>query len=172
MVIPYEKIKRIDNRFSTAHYDQDILSGGQYAYRCDVEACPALQQVAPFAVVVNKSSGACLVSRDNDKLKLVIAGRISPQDRTYGDPLSVSLLRTVDEEVQLSGIAEPKWIGYIKDGSGYFGVGFELNVAEAVIAGQEKFWWNLDMLVKQYGLFDNWSKYVIDHYYLKNKEAH
>ena len=107
-------------------YYQIIQDNYFYKRRGDVEPDPAFKQPIAYAVIANsetkhifayqRSAGESYNEpRLRGKWSWGIGGHIDKIDESDKDPILASLLREVQEEIEIESFGDPKILGYIND---------------------------------------------------------
>lgn len=173
-------------------YETLILENFRYEPRAAVEEDPTLKQPIAYCMIVNpeksllfiyrraESEGDYAEARLRGKWSIGIGGHIDPGDLDDPNPLHASMLREIDEEIELNRFGEPRILGYINDdvdmvGKVHFGLLYiveteavfvaprSVEVAEAkmITVGE----WN-EMLGNEGITIEGWSRiatpYIVD----------
>ena len=131
-------------------YFQTIQDNYFYKRRGDVEPDSAFKQPIAYAVIANKETHHIFAyqrsvtdsyneSRLRGKWSWGIGGHIDKIDSANNDdPILASLLREINEEIDIAGFDEPRILGYINDdqtkvGAVHFGILYLLETSEKTI---------------------------------------
>ena len=122
----------------TIDYFQIIQDNYFYKRRGDVEPDPAFKQPIAYVIIANRETKHIFAyqrsatesyneSRLRGKWSWGIGGHVDKIDDEKKDPILTSLLREIDEEIDIESFDEPKILGYINDdqtevGSVHFGI--------------------------------------------------
>ena len=121
------------------YYEARILKKFTYMKRGLAEQNPAYKQPIGYSIIVNPALKQVFAyqrsshdakygeKRLQGKWSWGVGGHIDKIDTEAGNPINASMLRELDEEVELGGKAVPKILGYINDdstdvGSVHFGI--------------------------------------------------
>lgn len=139
-------------------YSKIIHDNYFYKRRGDVEPDATFKQPIAYAVIVNKETKYIFAyqraitdsyneSRLRGKWSWGIGGHIDKVDSEDQDPIVTSLLREIEEEVEIDAFDSPKILGYINDdetevGAVHFGLLYliETNSAKLKPKDQEISW--------------------------------
>lgn len=130
-------------------YFQTIQDNYFYKRRGDAEADSAFKQPIAYAVIANKETHHIFAyqrsatdsyheSRLRGKWSWGIGGHIDKIDSEDNDPILSSLLREINEEIDIASFDEPRILGYINDdqtevGAVHFGLLYLLETSEKTI---------------------------------------
>jgi len=110
-------------------YESRLLQGFAYRSREEMENDPSYKQPIGYALIVNRRARTVFAyrrsSRDGEyrekrlqgKWSWGVGGHIERCDQGNGNPIRMSMLREVGEEVGLRNPGEPEVLGYINDDS-------------------------------------------------------
>lgn len=108
-------------------YESLILNNFEWMKRSVVEQNPSYKQPVAYSAIINPFSQKIFVyqrakkdekyseKRLQGKLSCGIGGHIEKQDIENRSPISASMLRELDEEVEIIGSKKPRIVGYIND---------------------------------------------------------
>jgi predicted NUDIX family phosphoesterase len=130
-------------------YQQVILDNYFYQKRGIAEIKPEFKQPIAYCIILNKKTGNVFAyqrsvkdgeyaeKRLQGKWSWGIGGHIDKIDEENGNPIEVSLLREIDEEIQIASFDSPKVLGYINDdetevGQVHFGILYLIETNETV----------------------------------------
>ena len=181
LVVPYESAREIGDRFTAckqAGSGAALAKSGRYIFRYDAEGEPSFQQLIPYGVIRRISDKKFFVydrlagdSRLTGKKSLGIGGHVNPEDG-FENAVEAAMTRELSEEVKTSGQGPYQWIGHIRDlssaTSDHLGFVCEIWVEDASVLETQSMrgdWYTINDLYNNYGLFEGWSKYLIDFYY-------
>ncbi|MDP4012146.1 MAG: NUDIX domain-containing protein [Candidatus Nanoarchaeia archaeon] len=111
------------------NYESRILSNLKYIRRGDAEEDPSHKQPIGYALVVNPSTKKVFAyqraSKDKHytekrlqgKWSWGVGGHIDLQDSSNGNPIKISLLRELKEELEMPSNINVKTLGYVNDDS-------------------------------------------------------
>lgn len=188
-VVPYLDVVNIPDHFSKVEQDSlDWIKKGKYIFRYDAEYNTFFQQVIPYVVLTDREKERFYISRRIsgeerlvDQLSIGFGGHINPCDG-YQNPLEKCIMRELNEEVSARYIEESlSLLGTVRDLSSstndHIGVVFLKRVSnKATIKIREKDklkgkWMTMDDLYENYGAFESWGKYIIDHLYRQRQRG-
>lgn len=128
----------------TIDYERTILDNYHYEKRSLAEKDSALKQPIAYCLIINPKTkkvfaykrsskpGQYDERRLRGKWSWGIGGHIDKVDLEDDNPIRASLLREIDEEINISNMSEPKILGYINDdetsvGQVHFGLLYLIN---------------------------------------------
>lgn len=131
-------------------YQQVILDNYFYDKREIVETKPEFKQPIAYCIVLNKNTGNIFAYqrsvREGDyaeerlrgKWSWGIGGHIDRIDVENGNPIKASMLREIDEEIEIASYDAPKVLGYINDdesevGQVHFGILYLIETVSRVL---------------------------------------
>ncbi len=140
-------------------YEQIILDNYFYKNRDEVETKSQFKQPIAYCIIVNKSTndifayqrsvkeGDYSEKRLRGKWSWGIGGHIDKIDVQNGNPIEASMLREIEEEVDIHHFDKPKILGYINDdstdvGQVHFGLLFLIKTdsTKVTLKGSEAAW--------------------------------
>lgn len=186
-VVMSTDIENIDDKFSPVKHNIELWKKfdnlGHFMYRYDVEGEASVQQIIPYIVIANHNHDKVFITkriagepRLLGKLSIGCGGHINECDGTR-EVLFKAAVRELFEEVDIEITTPLQIIGYVRDKcsttNDHTGVVI-LAQSESDITVKEKdtlegLWMDLDELVNNYELFEDWGKYIIDHF-VENKK--
>jgi len=186
-IIPYANVADINDKFTRVTNEQDTIwtkydSVGKYIFRYDAEGNNAVQQLIPYILIQNESTGEFFVTkrikgepRLVDQLSLGIGGHINPCDGAR-EALFKGLVRELLEEVYIEVTTRANFVGYMRDitssTNDHFGCVFLIKAKEVRVRETDKLeglWMSIDQLEDNYFKFEGWARYIID-YISENKK--
>ena len=161
-----------------AQYDQL----GMYILRSDAEMNMAFQQLIPYVIIKNKKGDKYFVAeriagdeRLTSSYSIGFGGHIDKEDG-HKDVILNGLKRELDEELDMTSVSKPEFIGTIRDltssTADHIGFVFEVSASKVKIKETKKLrgvWMTPQELVNNYFSFEGWSKYIIDNIYSNMK---
>lgn len=181
-VVPSSLMAHIPDQFSNGSETVETLAQydqlGMYVLRSDAEMNMAFQQLIPYVVITNKKGTKYFVAEriaGDERLKSTYSagfgGHIDKEDGHHNVILN-GLKRELDEELDMTSVSEPKFVGTIRDLSSptaeHTGFVFEVSASKVRIKETKKLrgvWMTPQELVQNYFAFEGWSKYIIDNIY-------
>lgn len=135
-------------------YYQIIKDNYFYKKRKDVEPDPSFKQPIAYAIIVNKETNLIFAyqraltesyseNRLRGKWSWGIGGHIDKIDSENENPILTSLLRELEEEIEIESFDDPQILGYINDdqtevGQVHFGLLFLLLTTSKKIKPKDK----------------------------------
>lgn len=135
-------------------YESRILSNFEYMRRSVVEADPTYKQPVAYSMVVNPNLKQVFVyqrsalderyseKRLQGKWSWRIGGHIEKIDAVKGNPIYVSMLRELGEEIELVDIPDLKVLGYINSdaddvGKVHFGILYVVETGAKIVKSKD-----------------------------------
>ena len=112
-----------------ADLEQIILEHFEYKVRWDMEVDPSYQQPIPYAIIVNPQSNKVIAyqrwssestsweQRLYGKRSLWVGGHIELEEKNAENPMHVTVVKEIKEEIWLTDIQEVTVLWYINDNS-------------------------------------------------------
>lgn len=141
------------------NYEQIILDNYFYKNRDEVETKSEFKQPIAYCIIVNKKTNDIFAyqrsvkegdyneKRLRGKWSWGIGGHIDKIDAEGGNPIEASMLREIEEEVDISNFDDPEILGYINDdatevGQVHFGLLFliKTDAKKVALKGSEAAW--------------------------------
>lgn len=179
-VVPFQSVKHIPDKFTSPFKltADEIYGGGQLFLRCDAEYNPAMIQLIPYIIVVNKAHDKIYVTkriageeRLKDTLALGCGGHINACD--YGhDIITNAALREMNEElnIRLAKDTTLETIGTVRDfqSSTCEHLGIVMVATAGSVSVKEKdnlkgIWMTFEELKQNYSQFESWARHIIDY---------
>lgn len=134
MVVPREKVFPEQTFQGFLHHQQEDLIGRimqhhEYRRRGDMEQDPSFKQPIPYCLIVDADTGKIFAyqrgtkvettteSRLHGKWSLGLGGHIDDDHKGDIEPLKISLMRELEEEIGLTNPHQVDVLGYINDDS-------------------------------------------------------
>ena len=187
LIVPRFLASHIPDQFSCIDSEDTIADKGRFILRYDAEANPAVLLLMTCTVIRNNIDGRFLtyVKKATDpqienKWSLLIGGYIKNKNWLGTDDIAKdSLSYHLIDRLTVVGMKKHRLIGYCQDKTGptanHLGLIYETYVNSAGLRNVSTSdwvdnWVTLQQLADMYGAYNEWSKYLIDHYYKQEKE--
>ncbi len=187
LVVPFSAASNIEDKFTTVTAKQRTQrklletflkweSEGQYIPRYEAEYNDTVLQLIPYTIIFNPEMDKVYVSyrkegdsRLTSKYSLGFGGHINPEDA--GDAILNAANRELNEEVRIKTKSKRKqFLGYIRDMTSstkeHLGFVFAMTATSVHIKERKALkgkWMDMQQLVENYYLFENWARYIIDY---------
>ena len=191
MVVPVETLFRDDyfygfRKNTGINYEEIALDSLDYMRRGDAEENPKFKQPIAYSLIVNpKTKKVFSYQRSTQKEKYPeerlqgkwswgVGGHIEKVDTQEENPIHVSMLRELGEEVEVNGPTEPRVLGYINDdedevGKVHFGILYAIitNATKVlpkdpeIASGKFRTIKELEEICKSFEV-ESWSKIALD----------
>lgn len=179
-VVPFKKVAHIPDKYNSLT-SIDFKDGGMLILRSDAEYNPAMIQLIPYIIVMNKAHDKVYVTkriageeRLRDSLALGCGGHINPCD--YGkDIVMNAALREMNEElnIHLAKNTELKTVGTVRDFESktneHLGIVMVATAGSVSVKEKESlkgFWMSFGDLKRDYDKFESWAQHIIDYIFI------
>ena len=192
-VVPFDAIANtIPDGYTQKEFikSSDMLASlgakGNFIFRYDAEYNTAFQQLIPYTMVFNNNYSKIYVAkriagdaRLVESYSLGFGGHINTCDlKDVRTTLWLNAAkRELDEELDIVNPSEPIFNGYIRDlkseTSEHIGLLYSITCDDVKVKETDCLvgeWMAIDEILDKYTKFESWSKMLIDHMFMNNKE--